>query len=140
MEKFNKKSKKTRKGMTLVEIIVALAVVSVLTVLLVQVSSTIEAYTKSANTVNKKVAHQLPVAETKYKKAAYEIDSTDDTVNITVHGIQYEGKGYTTVDPSAPVKEPQLGGNLALKFVDDIQVVTTGATTTAPATTTTAIP
>lgn len=137
MEKSNKKSKRSRKGMTLVEIIVALAVVSVLTILLVRVSGTIEAYTKSANNVNKKVAEQTPVAETKYKKSAYDITGTDATIDITVHGVQYQGKGYTTVDPSVPVKDSELGGNLALKFVDDIQVVTTGASTTTPPTTTT---
>lgn len=57
------KAKKSVRGMTLVEIIIALAVFVVTSYILVQVGSTISALTKNANHVNKKVSIEAPIVE-----------------------------------------------------------------------------
>lgn len=125
MKKIFSKKKKL-KGMTLAEIVISLAVLAVLTVLLVGTSRLIDNYTRSANKVNNKVAVQTPVAEARYMDKAYRIDSsgTSSKIKITLNNnCVFEGDGYVTVDPNAPVDENELGGNLGLKFIDDPQYV-----------------
>lgn len=133
--KDNSSKKKKLKGMTLVEIVISLAVLGILTVLVVGTSNLIDAYTRSANNVNKKVAFQAPIAETGNYDKAYKIDSSgaDNKIKITINNnIDYEGEGYVTVDPDAPVDENELGGNLGLKFVVDPQYVAPPATPESP--------
>ena len=121
-----KSKKKSLKGMTLVEIIIALAVLAVLTTVLVGTSNLINKYVKSANNVNDKVAVQTPVAEIGKTDKAYQIDPSgaDNAVRITLnHDVIYEGDGYSLIDPTAPVDENELGGNIGLKFVDGVNLV-----------------
>ena len=130
--KVNSSKKKKLKGMTLVEIIVSLAVLGVLTTLVVGTANLIDNYTRSANNVNKKVAVQAPIAEAGYTTKAYKIDptGTDNKIKITINNnIEFEGEGYITVDPSAPVSDDELGGNLGLKFVNSPAYVEPTTTT-----------
>ena len=118
--------KRKLKGMTLAEIIISLAVLAVLTTLVVGTANLIDNYTRSANKVNAKVAQQTPVAEAGYIEKAYKIDHSgaDNKIKITINNnVNFEGEGYITVDPTAPVDENELGGNLGLKFVADPQYV-----------------
>ena len=118
-----KKLKKRRlKGMTLAEIIVSLAILSVMTLLLVTVANSINAYLKSANNVNRKVARQAPVAEVCYTDSARHID---DDVTITVeysgNSINIKGDAYS-VEDAANVKHAgddgyRPGDALEMKFI-----------------------
>lgn len=134
MKKIFSKKKKL-KGMTLAEIVISLAVLAVLTVLLVGTSRLIDNYTRSANKVNDKVAVQTPVAEARYMDKAYRIDpsGTNNKIRITLNNnCVFEGEGYVTVDPTAPVDENELGGNLGLKFVDSPVYIPPTTTPTTP--------
>jgi len=124
------KKKKSLKGVTLVEIIISLAVVSILTLLLVTTASTINAYIKSANHVNKKTTVQAPIAESGFTGSANELSTSDKDIKITVNGkVTLVGKGYSVVDPAAPADEG-VGGNLNMKFVTNVDKEgTTEATT-----------
>ena len=114
------KKKKSLKGVTLVEIIISLAVVSVLTLLLVTTATTINAYIKSANHVNKKTTVQAPIAESGFTGSANELSTSDKDIKITVNGkVTLVGKGYSVVDPAAPADEG-VGGNLNMKFVTNV--------------------
>ena len=134
------KKKKSLKGMTLVEIIISLAIVSVMTVVLVATSSAINNFVKSARNVNNTVATQVPIAETKDIANAHKIEGTDDEGNVVgyVAEITFDVKGttsggasidksvimeaqlYEAEDPTT-LDEDQLGGNLNMKFLEDIQ-------------------
>ncbi|SEK53306.1 prepilin-type N-terminal cleavage/methylation domain-containing protein [Ruminococcus sp. YRD2003] len=124
------KKKKSLKGVTLVEIIISLAVVSILTLLLVTTATTINAYIKSANHVNKKTTVQAPIAESGFTGSANELSTSDKDIKITVNGkVTLVGKGYSVVDPAAPADEG-VGGNLNMKFVTNVDKEgTTEATT-----------
>lgn len=134
------KKKKSLKGMTLVEIIISLAIVSVMTVVLVATSSVINNFVKSARNVNNTVAVQVPIAETKDIGNAHKIEGVDDEGNVVdyVAEITFDVKGkssggsdidksvtmqaqlYEAEDP-ATLDADQIGGNLNMKFLEDIQ-------------------
>ncbi|MCQ2490378.1 MAG: hypothetical protein MJ079_02155 [Ruminococcus sp.] len=116
-----KTKKKSLKGMTLVEIIISLAVVAIMTVLLVAAASAVNAYIRSSNNVNKKVSVQAPIAESGYTGSANELSTADSDIRITVNGnVELVGKGYSVVDPDAPI-DNEVGGNLNMKFVENIK-------------------
>lgn len=71
-----KNKRKTLKGMTLMEIIISLAILAVLTLVLVQTSTAINTYTRSAKNINQKVASQAPVAEMGYKPGAVAVSTS----------------------------------------------------------------
>lgn len=116
-----KTKKKSLKGMTLVEIIISLAVVAIMTVLLVAAASAVNAYIRSSNNVNRKVSVQAPIAESGYTGSANELSTADSDIRITVNGnVELVGKGYSVVDPDAPI-DNEVGGNLNMKFVENIK-------------------
>lgn len=115
-----KPKKKSLKGMTLVEVIISLAVVAVMTVLLVATATTINAYIKSANHVNKKTTVQAPIAESGYYGSANELSSAAKDIRITVNNkVKLVGKGYSVIDPAAD-KDEGVGGDLNMKFVINV--------------------
>lgn len=75
-----KKNKKKLKGMTLIEIIIALAVFAMLGVLLVTASNVINAHIRATNNLNRKVTVQGPIAEAKNTADAI----ADGTIEISV--------------------------------------------------------
>ena len=127
MKSLKSKKRKSLKGMTLYEVIISLAIVAAMTLILVNTSALIDRLTASSNHVNRRVAEQAPKAETKYVPGAYEVD---DELEITVNNdITLKGKVYQVVDPTAPDDENEIGGNMKMKFIDEIQVPTTGPAT-----------
>lgn len=121
----NKFSKKLQ-GMTLIEIIIAIAVLAVMGLVLVTTAQVINQHTKAANQLNKKVAVQGPIAEAQYENDAYMIA---DDVKITVNGsVEIKGKAYSVVDPSAPTEADDLNSGLNFKFIADITAETTAST------------
>lgn len=148
-----KKRKKTRSGMTLIEIIVSLAVLGIMTLLMVRASHSIQKYMLSANNVDRKVSQQAPVAEVKYKDSAYSLHD-DVTIQLDIVNQAADGsemlsgttaviKGETFVVVNPTTTTPAVGGEqriagdqLNMKFIAFI--TTTSAPTTTPATTTTA--
>lgn len=118
------KLKKTgKKGMTLLEIIISLAVLSAMVLVLVTTSSLINSYIRSANNVNGKVARQAPVAETGNDMDATQVAAS---VPIIVEGVNLYGDAYAVIDPSAAA-DGELGGDLNMYFLDIIEP--TAATT-----------
>ena len=69
-----KKTLKKLSGMTLVEIIVALAVFAVMSLVLVTMGSTVEKHSKSARDLNSRVVVEGPIAEAQNDKEAYLVD------------------------------------------------------------------
>lgn len=121
-----KKFSKKLQGMTLIEIIIAIAVLAVMGLVLVTTAQVINQHTKAANQLNKKVAVQGPIAEAQYENDAYMIA---DDVKITVNGsVEIKGKAYSVVDPSAPTEADDLNSGLNFKFIADITAETTAST------------
>lgn len=119
-----KLKKTSKKGMTLLEIIISLAVLSAMILVLVTTSSLINSYIRSANNVNGKVARQAPVAETgNVGDAATQVAAS---VPIIVEGVNLYGDAYAVIDPSAAA-DGELGGDLNMYFIDLIEP--TAATT-----------
>ena len=112
------KFKKTgKKGMTLLEIIISLAILSVMVLVLVTTSSLINSYIRSANNVNGKVARQAPVAEMGNDMDATQVAAS---IPIVVNGVNVYGNAYAVLDPSDAV-DGELGGDLNMSFIDLIQ-------------------
>ncbi len=133
------KKKKKFKGMTLMEIIISLAVLAVLTLVLVQTSSTINMYIKSANNVNKKTVQQAPVAEIGHKDAGNLVQG-DMQIVVSGDGLtgvatpfsqELKGNAYEAATDST---ENVLGGNLNMQYIVDVEAVTTEPPVTVPGT------
>ncbi len=116
-----KLKKSSKKGMTLLEIIISLAVLSAMVLVLITTSSLINSYIRSANNVNGKVARQAPVAENGNRNGV-NLDATQmaASVPIIVNGINLYGDAYAVIDPSAAA-DGQLGGDLNMYFIDLIE-------------------
>lgn len=143
------KKRKTFKGMTLMEIIISLAILSVLTLVLVQTSSTINMYLKSAKNVNQKTVQQAPVAEIGYKDAGEQL-ATDVEIRVERNGAgdksfsaELRGDAYKVGEPATEIvtdaegnetviDKNELGGNLNMQYIVDLEAVT--QPTTAPTT------
>ena len=127
------KKKKKFKGMTLMEIIISLAVLAVLTLVLVQTSSTINMYIKSANNVNKKTVQQAPVAEIGHKDAGNLVQG-DMQIIVSGNGVYGSGVAGTpfsqelkgnAYEAATDTTENVLGGNLNMQYIVDVEAVTT---------------
>lgn len=76
-------NKKNLKGMTLVEIIVAMAIFAMLGVILVTLGSNVDISTRSANRLNKRVAIQAPYAASQDTEYSYETKDGDGNIIVT---------------------------------------------------------
>ena len=65
-----KKNKKKLRGMTLVEVVIAIVIFAALSLVLVVVGNSIEAHQRAARKLNNKVAVQGPIAEAQNKQSA----------------------------------------------------------------------
>lgn len=98
----NKKSCKKR-GMTLVEVIISIAVMAVLALLLTTIGVTIDNYRRNTKAKNDKIAVEGPAAEIHDTKDSGRGKLIDDDFTITVKKssgspIQVKGKLYCTSD------------------------------------------
>ena len=103
----NEKIKKSRKkrGMTLVEVIISIAVMAVLALLLTTVGVTIDNYRKDTKARNEKIALEGPSAELQSRDTPTSSNmgkQIDDDFKITVSGggntVDISGKLYSTSD------------------------------------------
>lgn len=148
------KKRKKFSGMTLMEIIISLAILAVLTLVLVQTSNTINMYIKSANKVNQKTIQQAPVAEIGDIDAGRQVETK---VNINISGGPggksfsqvVQGNAYQAGEPKTEYVEvsegvttavvvDEIGGNLNMQYIVDLEAVTNAAATTAAPVVTTA--
>lgn len=114
------KKRKTLSGMTLVEMIISLAVFAALALVLVTMGSNVERNTRAANSLNKKVAVDGPIAESHNKNASYlvnkdyEIQVADKAQLVTNDSGEYV-KGFVGIKGTMyyvdPAKEQQTDGD-----------------------------
>ncbi len=134
MKNIQKKSKKKLRGMTLVEIIIALAVFAMLGALLVLAALSIEKHSRAARKINDKVAVQGPIAESQNKAGSVVLE---DNFEITVNGnIKIEATLYDTAnyieDASGNLvraTDHPESEDLNFKYIADIQMPTQAPTT-----------
>ncbi|MBR1554336.1 MAG: prepilin-type N-terminal cleavage/methylation domain-containing protein [Oscillospiraceae bacterium] len=125
-----KKIRKKLKGMTLVEIIIALFVFTVAAALMVRIGTVIATMNINSNHVNRRVSIQAPYADNADPDATDVITSEGEikvTINYQGHPVKVVGQKYSTknaVDPTDPLTN---GVNYDLSFVD-IQVAGEGET------------
>lgn len=99
----NKKSHKKR-GMTLVEVIISIAVMAVLALLLTTIGVTINNYRRDTKVRNDKVAVEGPAAESRDTRDSGRGKLIDDEFKITVkkksssNSVEVTGKLYSTSD------------------------------------------
>ena len=96
----NKKSRRKKRGMTLVEVIISIAVMAVLALLLTTVGVTIDTYRKDTKARNDKVAVEGPAAEARDNNRGKLVD---EEFKITVNrqggsSVDVTGKLYSTSD------------------------------------------
>lgn len=127
--KNNVKKLHKKRGMTLVEVIISIAVMAVLALMLTTIGVTIDNYRKNTKSLNSKVTVETPVAEGK-KKDDSSVKVLDEDITITVEGVKVKGKLYGT-----GTKQYDDDGNFSgydnsskgnLKFIDDLEVTTGG--------------
>ncbi len=126
MKKLNKK---VFKGMTLVEIIVAIAVLAIMTTVLVAASKAIQSYLRSSKDINDRVAVQAPVAQAGDVDAASEMAEEVQIFIIPTIGqqatIPLSGKVYAVYDnDEMEAHENEAGGELNMKFITHIETTT----------------
>lgn len=143
--------KKIFKGMTLVEIIIAIAVLAVMTSVLVAASTSIQKYLRAAGDMNDRVAVQAPVAQAGDPHAGEFVGTVhiniiptigNTSVTIPLVGNMYEVYDSTEMNSH----DDEAGRGLNMKYINDIET-TTGTTTqaasqgtTVPTTETTTMP
>lgn len=137
MKKMQKKSKKKLRGMTLVEIIVALAVFAMLGTILVLAALSIDKHSRSARHLNDKVAVQGPIAEAQNTDGSVLIDDDFEikvNSNITVKGKLYDTADYEQATDGTFVKatDDSETADLNLKYIAGIQMPTEAATSASP--------
>lgn len=98
----NKKSCRKR-GMTLVEVIISIAVMAVLALLLTTIGVTIDNYRKDTKARNDKIAVEGPAAESRDTRDSGRGKLIDDEFNVTVKrsggsAVTVKGKLYSTSD------------------------------------------
>jgi prepilin-type N-terminal cleavage/methylation domain-containing protein len=126
------KKKKSLKGMTLVEVLIAIAILGIMTLFIARNASVIEKYNRSTTRLNQKVAVEGPLAEmqkpeVKYDEATgtYVENKIDDDVTIRVgynpsdltKYAEVKGKAYTVEDAYTVDTTGVAGGSLNLKFL-----------------------
>jgi prepilin-type N-terminal cleavage/methylation domain-containing protein len=124
--------KKVFKGMTLVEIMIALAIVVVMSSLLVVASASITKYLRAANNVNDTVAVQAPIAQGNVVGEALAVPGGVEIIldpDGAIGTIPLAGDMYVLNDTKRDTDE--AGRNLNMKFIINIET-TTEATTDAP--------
>ncbi len=92
--------KKSVKGMTLVEIIIALLVFGIAALLMARIATVSSSLTRSANHVTRKTSLQAPVAENANITSNL-VDEEDSNLKVVVkvgsNTVNVAGKSYTTV-------------------------------------------
>lgn len=121
-----KKNKKKLRGMTLVEVVIAIVIFASLSLVLVVVGNSIEAHQRAARKLNNKVAVQGPIAEAQNKQSAllvnddYEITvekSGDSSASVVVKGKLYSVEPFSVDDAGNQIPDPTSeGGNL--RFIE----------------------
>lgn len=116
MKKFMKKLR----GMTLVEIIVALAVFAMLSIVLVTLGSSAEKHSREARSLNSRVAVEGPIAEAQNGNESYLADNayqikvakgqkTTDAAGNQV--LVMPSKGFVSIEGTLCYVNPELGTN-----------------------------
>lgn len=116
MKKFMKKLR----GMTLVEIIVALAVFAMLSFILVTLGSSAEKHSRAARSLNSRVAVEGPIAEAQNGNESYLADNayqirvakgqkTTDASGNEV--LVMPSKGFVSIEGTLCYVNPELGTN-----------------------------
>ena len=131
--------KKTLKGMTLVEILIATAILGIMTLFLAKNAYVIEDYNRATTKLNQKVAVEGPLAELQkpsviqkvdednnpvldeFNNPVYVDDVLDDSVKINVsdndgHTVSVKGKAYST-EGAYTSPDDVAGSGLNLKFI-----------------------
>ena len=102
------KKKKSLKGMTLFEIIIALAVFGMMGLVLVTIGATVDNMTKATTGLKSKISVQSPYAANQKIVYGKNVDGTDKTltenditIDVKVGGVS---GWYFKIDPSDPTK------------------------------------
>lgn len=129
MNNENKKSCKKR-GMTLVEVIISIAVMAVLALLLTTIGVTVDNYRKDTKAKNQKIATESPVAEVQDRDKGVGSSGkgklVEEEYNITVSAngdsVNVKGKLYSTNEELTDTGsvdadgEPIYDGNISKHF------------------------
>ena len=121
------KKGKVLKGMTLIEVLIAVAIMGIMTLFLAKNASVIERYNASTTRLNKKIAYEAPLAETA-QSSDYDAALIDDSVTIRVgydsenldKYTEIKGKAYTTEEDAHDYLDDNVtvaGSGLHLKFI-----------------------
>lgn len=112
-------SKKRVKGMTLMEVIIAMFVFGVAALLMVTIVTNSMSFVRNANHVNKKVTKEAPISELQQTANADE-KTADMKITVTVGGSTVNVKGdlYTTKDAVSSDPFAQTNADIDLHFVD----------------------
>lgn len=124
--------RKVFKGMTLMEIIIAIAIVAVMSSIIVTAGMAINSYLRSAREVNDRVALQAPVAQAGDANAGVLMTDGVDIIlkpNGIAGEIQLHGQAYAVYNDARMQEHTQeFGRGLNMKFITDIETTTEAAT------------
>lgn len=151
-----KKSKTKFSGMTLVEMIVALAVFAALALILVMMGNSVEKHSRAATDLNKRVAVEGPIAEAHNKNSSYLVDNKTEimvgiapasegataavtvTMNASLYYIDPNSQNETDTDYSVIPDTDATANDYMFKYIEVtkptgyVTAASTTETTTAP--------
>lgn len=119
--------KKRVKGMTLIEIIVAMAVLSIIGVMMVRIGTLSNNFLQNSVHVNEKTVVEAPVAAVANPNSSFATQKTDGAdadgnvgVVVTAGGsnIQVKAKRYTTSNAADGKEIAKTKGNMHMDFLD----------------------
>ncbi len=118
------KRKRKMKGMTLVEVLIALAIMGIMTLFLAKNASVIERYNRATSRLNQKTAIEGPLAETAQTE---DIDEALIDSSVSIHVgynkddaskyAEVKGHAYSVKDAYTRDDTGIAGNELELKFI-----------------------
>lgn len=121
------KKKKSLKGMTLVECIIALAVLAISSSVLVTTCIGITKMKISTNSLNKKINYEAPIADGRITASVTDADGniinsvqdttgTSSTISLNIAGVTYNATGKTFEVDESGVTTVDISGNPVSKY------------------------
>jgi prepilin-type N-terminal cleavage/methylation domain-containing protein len=113
------RKKRNFKGMTLVEIIVAMAILAIAGSVMCTAVSMVCKVKVNTNALNKKISYQAPIAGAKIKDGANEVEgehtftiqsTSDDTIKYKVSGKIYQVKSDDLLDYGKTIDGKTING------------------------------
>ncbi|MBQ8926746.1 MAG: prepilin-type N-terminal cleavage/methylation domain-containing protein [Oscillospiraceae bacterium] len=121
MKQNKQKKRRSLKGMTLVEIVIALFIFSLMALMMARLAEVVVSLNRNANQVNRKTAAQAPIAEMQNTNGnVSDLENDNLRISVTVAGktVSVTSKSYTTAKTMTGDPAAAAAGDLEFVQID----------------------